>query len=122
MTKLNQNNKPISLSRKQTKAKSGDSSGKQGYAIVAEPRMNTGKLIKRVNALITHVGDLDGGVEAEKNSRETSTHIKNIKEIIALNESIHKTQAPTEKSYTPEEEQAMAAELVALIFKHGGFK
>jgi len=77
-------------------------------------------LIKRVNTLVAHVSNLDGTEEAEKNSRETSAHIKNIKEIMALNENLKQVQEQ-EDNYTLEEEQALAEELADIIIKNGGF-
>ncbi len=84
-------------------------------------------LIKRVNSLVAHVSNLDGKEEAEKNSRETSAHIKNIKEIMALNENIERVQAQAQvqeqakQGYTAEEEIVLAEELATLIIKNGGF-
>jgi len=76
-------------------------------------------LIKRVNTLVAHVSNLDGTEEAEKNSRETSAHIKNIKEIMALNENLKQMQEQ-EGDYTREEEQALAEELADIIIRNGG--
>ncbi|MCF6274783.1 MAG: hypothetical protein L3J05_03370 [Robiginitomaculum sp.] len=121
MTKFNQKNKSTSLSIIQSKAENGHGVNARGKA-VANLRVDTDLLIKRVNALITHVSDLDGEIEAEKNSRETSGHLKNIKEIFSLNERIDKIHLPHEQGFTPEEEEALAAELAALIFRSGKFK
>ena len=78
-------------------------------------------LVQRVNSLVAHVSNLGGAEEAEKNSRETSAHIKNIKEIMALNENLRQVQEQGKHSYTPEEEQALAEELADIIIKNGGF-
>jgi len=94
---------------------------KQKCDLDAEMHIDTRLLIKRINTLVAHVSNLDGAEEAEKNSRETSAHIKNIKEIMALNESLKQEQAQEKRSYTLEEEKALAEELAALIFKNGGF-
>ncbi len=121
MTKLNQKNKSTSLSIIQSKVENGYGADARDKAM-ADLRIDTRQLIKRVNALITHVSDLGGEIEAEKNARETSSHLKNIKETITLNERIDNIHLPHEQSFTPEEEEALAAELAALIFRSGKFK
>jgi len=121
MTKLNENHKSQSKV-KSLKPKTVSSVHQDIDNTDCELHIDASLLIKRVNALVAHVSNLDGADEAEKNSRETSAHIKNIKEIIALNESIKHAQSETQKSlgYTPEEEQALAEELARLIINNGG--
>ncbi len=95
-----------------------DNNGSADHNIPIDVR----SLVKRVNSLIAHVSDMDGADEAEKNSRETSMHIKNIKEIMVLNEHILQSQEKLFESqvYTQEEEQALAEELADLLLKNGG--
>jgi ribonuclease HI len=78
-------------------------------------------LVKRINKLVIHIDNLDGAKEAEKSAREMSTHIKNIKEIMALNESLKQLQNQEKQDYTLEEEQALAEELAEIIIKNGRF-
>jgi len=117
MTKLNKKHKSQSKSKTLTAAQGDLDNADTGWHIDAW------LLVKRVNSLVVHVSHLDGADEAEKNARETTAHVKNIKEIMALNESLKDIQDVTQKSrgYTPEEEQALAQELATLIIKNGGF-
>ena len=121
MTHLNKNNNSKSGSKPRVKTKHLSVVQGELNDIETGLHIDARLLIKRVNSLVAHVSNLDGAEEAEKNSRETSAHIKNIKEIMALNETIERAQAQTSQGYTPEEEATLAEELAALIIKNGGF-
>ncbi len=76
-------------------------------------------LLKRVNALIMYSSDLGAETPADKHAREISIHIKILKEIHAHNTIIAKLQTSEKRKFTSQEEEALAAELAALIFKTG---
>ena len=62
------------------------------------PHMDRLLLIKRINALMDHISNVDGAEGAESKAREITTHLKNLKEIDTHNKAIKADQ--DKKAYT----------------------
>ncbi len=77
-------------------------------------------LMKRISALIEHLGTLTGDKTAENHAREIASLFKSLKELCAFKEDVMAAETSQHPKYTPEEKLAMAKELANIVIKNGG--
>lgn len=109
MTQIYQNSEPNSLTE-------------QSSDTETVLHINANFLIKRINALITHIGNMSGEKTAEAHAREISSLAKSLKELYAYHVAVKAAEPQDRQKYTPEEDAALAEELAALIYNNSKFK